>query len=67
MRMIEDEKKSKRLAKVREKKGRLREKLIQKKLTETWSLLPEREKSKFRSEEKKKRMELKEVKENLWR
>ena len=46
----------------------MREKLIQKKLTETWSLLPEREKSKFRSEkEKKRRMELKEVKENLWR
>ena len=51
-----------------EKKEDFKRKVVQKKLTQNWLQIPEREKEKFRSEEeKRKRLELKEVKENLWR
>ena len=61
-------KKNIRLIKVAEKKEEMRKNLIQKKLTECWLQLPEKEKHKFRGEEeRRKRLELKEVKENLWK
>ena len=66
--MQEVSKKQERLRKVSRKKEEMREKLTQKKLTESWLKIPEREREKFRSEEeRKKRLEIKEVKENLWR
>ena len=50
------------------RKEDFKRKVVQKKLTQSWLQIPEREKEKFRSEEeKRKRLELKEVKENLWR
>ena len=42
------QKKKLRLEKVRQKKKEMKDKIIQKKLTETWLLLPEREKTKSR-------------------
>ena len=55
--------KMKRLEKVAEKKEKIREKALQKRLLENWLILPEKEKNKYRDdEEKMQRMELKEVK-----
>ena len=52
-----------RLEKVSEKKEKIREKTLQKRLLENWLILPEKEKNKYRSEEEKmRRLELKEVK-----
>ena len=46
----------------------MKEKILQRKLMENWMKLPEKEKKKFRSEEdKRKRLELQEIRENLWR
>ena len=59
-----------RLQKAGRKKVEHREKTLQRKLMEKWLRLPEREKAKYREEEeRKRRIELKEVKENLhkWR
>ena len=49
------------------KKSEFRDNLIQKKLTDRLVQLPEREKEKYRREEKKRRMELNEAKENFWK
>ena len=50
----EEKRKKERLGKIGKKKLEMKEKLIQKKLTETLSRLPEKEKVKFRNEEEKK-------------
>ena len=60
--------KRERLSKVAIKKDDRRSKMLQKKLTETWLHLPEKERERYRGEEeRRKRFELKEIKENLWR
>ena len=67
--MVEDEKRKKeRFGKIGKKKLEMKENLIQKKLAETWSRLPEKEKVKFRNEEeKRRRLEMKTSRENLWK
>ena len=65
---IEEEKLKERLNRAEIKKKEWNEKRLQKKLMETWQQLPEREKIKYRDiEERKRRLELKEIKENLFR
>ena len=50
------------------KKETFREQLIQKKITDKWPILPDRDMERYRSsEEKIRRLEQKEAKENLWR
>ena len=50
------------------KKETFREKLIQKKINAKWQMLPNRDRKRYRSsEEKIRRLKLKEAKENLWR
>ena len=67
--MVEEEKRKKeRFGKIGKKKLEMKEKLIQKKLAETWLRLPEKEKVKFRNEEeKRRRLEMKTSRENLWK
>ena len=67
-RVKEERKRDERLETARRKKEENREKEKQKKLMRTWLRLPQKEKEKYREkEEREKRMELKEMKENLWR
>ena len=50
------------------KKEELRENSLQRKLTEGWLVLPEKERAKYQNEEeRKRRLEIKEAKENLWK
>ena len=66
----EEMEKIERLGKAERKKKEHKEKMMQRKLTEKWLSLPEPKRDKFRKEEeKRKRIELQEIKQNLhkWR
>ena len=66
----EEMEKTERLGKAERKKKEHREKMIQRKITEKWMSLPEPKRDRFRKEEeKRKRIELQEIKQNLhkWR
>ena len=63
-----DQKRKERLEKVGAKKAVEKEKLIQRKITEAITRLPDIEKKRMlEEEEKEKRLELKEIKENVWK
>jgi hypothetical protein len=52
---------------VEQKKGNLKKMMIQKKITDSLKKLPEKEVEQFlKVEEKKRKLELKESKENIW-
>ena len=66
----EEMEKTERLGKAERKKKEHREKMMQRKITEKWMSLPEPKRDRFRKEEeKRKRIELQEIKQNLhkWR
>ena len=63
-----EEKKRERLNKVAEKKETLKQNLLQRKITDSLKKLPPKEREKYgRDEERKRKIELKEVKENIWK
>ena len=65
---MKEEGKRTRLKKAAGKKEEMKERLLQKKLTERWLILPEKERLKFRcEEEKRRRMKIKKAKEKSTR
>ena len=64
----EESEKVERLKKAGVKKKAIVEQKLQRKLMEKWTQLPDKEKIKYREEEEKgRRIEMEEVRENLWR